>query len=122
MLSGAAFNALLKTLEEPPPRVVFIMATTERHKVPETILSRCQQFEFRTIATARILDRLLNRLPETQREIVVLRVAVGLSAEEVGVALDMTSVAVRVAQSRALAKLRSLAADLFDEPMERRAV
>src|SRR3982751_824574 len=58
MLSGAAFNALLKTLEEPPPRVVFIMATTERHKVPETILSRCQQFEFGTIATARILDRL----------------------------------------------------------------
>ena len=44
--------------EEPPPRVVFIMATTERHKVPETILSRCQQFEFRTIATAKILERL----------------------------------------------------------------
>ncbi|MGH9970939.1 MAG: DNA polymerase III subunit gamma/tau [Pyrinomonadaceae bacterium] len=58
MLSGAAFNALLKTIEEPPPRVVFIMATTERHKVPETILSRCQQFEFRTIANAKILERL----------------------------------------------------------------
>jgi DNA polymerase-3 subunit gamma/tau len=58
MLSAQAFNALLKTLEEPPPRVVFIMATTERHKVPETILSRCQQFEFRTIATAKILERL----------------------------------------------------------------
>jgi DNA polymerase-3 subunit gamma/tau len=58
MLSGAAFNALLKTLEEPPPRVVFIMATTESHKVPETIRSRCQQFEFRTIATAKILERL----------------------------------------------------------------
>jgi DNA polymerase III subunit gamma/tau len=58
MLSAAAFNALLKTLEEPPPRVVFIMATTEQHKVPETILSRCQQFEFRTIATAKILERL----------------------------------------------------------------
>ena len=58
MLSGASFNALLKTLEEPPPRVVFVMATTERHKVPETILSRCQQFEFRTIATAKIFERL----------------------------------------------------------------
>ena len=58
MLSPQAFNALLKTLEEPPPRVVFIMATTERHKVPETILSRCQQFEFRTIATVKILERL----------------------------------------------------------------
>ena len=58
MLSTQAFNALLKTIEEPPPRVVFIMATTERHKVPETILSRSQQFEFRTIATAKILERL----------------------------------------------------------------
>src|SRR5437667_5073609 len=58
MLSGPAFNALLKTVEEPPPRVVFIMATTEEHKVPETIASRCQLFEFRTIATAKIADRL----------------------------------------------------------------
>src|SRR5438876_6891785 len=58
MLSGHSFNALLKTIEEPPARVVFIMATTESHKVPETILSRCQQFEFRTIATTRILERL----------------------------------------------------------------
>ena len=49
MLSAAAFNALLKTVEEPPPRVVFILATTEKQKVPETILSRCQMFEFRTI-------------------------------------------------------------------------
>src|SRR5882724_4435093 len=58
MLTPQSFNALLKTIEEPPPRVVFIMATTEQHKVPETILSRCQQFEFRTIATAKILERL----------------------------------------------------------------
>jgi DNA polymerase-3 subunit gamma/tau len=58
MLSTSSFNALLKTIEEPPERVVFIMATTERHKVPETILSRCQQFEFRTIATAKIFERL----------------------------------------------------------------
>src|SRR5882762_4064211 len=58
MLSNNSFNALLKTIEEPPPRVVFIMATTEQHKVPETILSRCQQFEFRTIATAKIFERL----------------------------------------------------------------
>lgn len=58
MLSNYSFNALLKTIEEPPERVVFIMATTERHKVPETILSRSQQFEFRTIATAKILERL----------------------------------------------------------------
>jgi DNA polymerase III subunit gamma/tau len=58
MLSGAAFNALLKTLEEPPPRVAFIMATTEAHKVPDTILSRCQQFQFRTIPARKIFERL----------------------------------------------------------------
>jgi DNA polymerase-3 subunit gamma/tau len=58
MLSNAAFNALLKTLEEPPPRVVFIMATTELHKVPETILSRCQVFEFRTITLKKVFDHL----------------------------------------------------------------
>ncbi|GAC1445845.1 MAG: hypothetical protein NVSMB56_00070 [Pyrinomonadaceae bacterium] len=58
MLSTQAFNALLKTLEEPPPGIVFIMATTEAHKVPDTILSRCQQFEFRTIPTAKIAERL----------------------------------------------------------------
>jgi DNA polymerase III subunit gamma/tau len=58
MLSAAAFNALLKTLEEPPPRILFIMATTHPHKVPETILSRSQQFEFRTIAAPKIAERL----------------------------------------------------------------
>jgi DNA polymerase III subunit gamma/tau len=58
MLSASAFNALLKTIEEPPPRVMFMMATTDEHKVPETIASRCQLFEFRTIATARIAERL----------------------------------------------------------------
>jgi DNA polymerase-3 subunit gamma/tau len=58
MLSGSAFNALLKTLEEPPSRVLFIMATTHPHKVPETILSRSQQFEFRTISAVKIAERL----------------------------------------------------------------
>jgi len=54
MLSTPAFNALLKVLEEPPPHVVFIMATTERHKLPATILSRCQIFTFRTISAPEI--------------------------------------------------------------------
>jgi len=58
MLSRNAFNAMLKTLEEPPPKVVFILATTELHKVPETITSRSQEFEFRTIALQKIFDRL----------------------------------------------------------------
>ncbi len=50
MLSNSAFNALLKTLEEPPSHVVFIFATTEIHKIPATILSRCQHYNFRRIA------------------------------------------------------------------------
>jgi DNA polymerase III subunit gamma/tau len=58
MLSTSAFNALLKTLEEPPRHVIFIMATTELHKVPDTILSRCQQFEFRQIPSENIFKRL----------------------------------------------------------------
>ncbi len=66
MLSTSSFNALLKTLEEPPPNVVFIMATTELHKVPDTILSRCQEFQFRTIATAKIYER-LNLIAEVEK-------------------------------------------------------
>jgi len=58
MLSNSAFNALLKTLEEPPPHVVFIFATTEIHKIPATILSRCQHYNFRRIARTEIVDRL----------------------------------------------------------------
>ena len=58
MLSNSAFNALLKTLEEPPPHVVFIFATTEIHKIPATILSRCQHYNFRRIARTEIIERL----------------------------------------------------------------
>jgi DNA polymerase-3 subunit gamma/tau len=65
MLSGAAFNALLKTLEEPPPRVKFIFATTEYHKIPDTILSRCQQFELRTL-TRHEITRQLARIAEAE--------------------------------------------------------
>ncbi len=58
MLTKEAFNALLKTLEEPPPRVKFVFCTTEPNKVPDTILSRCQRFDFGTIAADSIRDRL----------------------------------------------------------------
>ena len=58
MLSIGAFNALLKTLEEPPPHVLFILATTEVHKLPATILSRCQRFDFHRIPPEDIADRL----------------------------------------------------------------
>ncbi len=58
MLSTSAFNALLKTLEEPPPHVKFIFATTEPHKIPATILSRCQHYDFRRIPTEAIVERM----------------------------------------------------------------
>lgn len=59
MLTTEAFNALLKTLEEPPEHVIFILATTEVHKLPQTILSRCQRFDFHRIPPRAIADRLL---------------------------------------------------------------
>jgi DNA polymerase-3 subunit gamma/tau len=58
MLSTAAFNALLKTLEEPPPHAIFILATTEMHKIPATVLSRCQRHEFRRVPVDNIVEQL----------------------------------------------------------------
>lgn len=58
MLSNSAFNALLKTLEEPPAHVVFILATTEPHKLPLTIISRCQRFDFKPITAPEIIERM----------------------------------------------------------------
>ena len=77
-ISGAAFNALLKTLEEPPPRVKFVFATTEYHKIPETILSRCQQFDFRMIP-ARELQQHLRHVADAEK-IRVSDAALGLVA------------------------------------------
>ena len=76
MLSKQAFNGLLKTLEEPPPRVVFILATTEPNKIPDTILSRVQRFDFRMLTDAEVRGR----LSEMAR-------AEGISAEEDALAL-----------------------------------
>ena len=71
MLTTEAFNALLKTLEEPPPRVIFILATTEPHKVPATIQSRCQRYDFHRITVMEIRDRLSHVCKES-----------GITAEE----------------------------------------
>lgn len=76
MLSTAAFNALLKTLEEPPRHAIFILATTEIHKIPATVLSRCQRHEFRRVPLGMIIDNL--------REIVSLE---GLQADEAALTL-----------------------------------
>ncbi|HEC33460.1 MAG TPA: DNA polymerase III subunit gamma/tau [Chloroflexi bacterium] len=78
MLSNAAFNALLKTLEEPPPHAIFVLATTEPQKIPLTVLSRCQRFDFRRIPLADIIAR-LHRLAE-QEEIAADAEALALIA------------------------------------------
>jgi DNA polymerase-3 subunit gamma/tau len=75
-LSGSSFNALLKSIEEPPPHVVFMMATTELHKIPDTILSRSQVFEFRTIPMALITAQLKK-----------IMAAEGLQAEDAALSL-----------------------------------
>lgn len=69
MLSTGAFNALLKTLEEPPEYVMFILATTEAHKIPVTILSRCQRYDFHRISNDTIADRLFELMKEEQIEV-----------------------------------------------------
>jgi len=79
MLTNPAFNALLKTLEEPPSHVVFIFATTTPHKLPPTIISRCQRFDFRKIVTSDILTRLEQIV--RKENIVVTPEALGLIAE-----------------------------------------
>lgn len=69
MLSIGAFNALLKTLEEPPSYVIFILATTEAHKIPVTILSRCQRYDFRRITTETITSRLRELMEKEQVDV-----------------------------------------------------
>lgn len=66
MLSTSAFNALLKTLEEPPPHAVFVLATTEPHKIPLTIISRCQRFDFKRISHADIVERMIQVLDDSK--------------------------------------------------------
>ena len=69
MLSAGAFNALLKTLEEPPSYVIFILATTEAHKIPITILSRCQRYDFHRISIDTIAGRLMDLMAEEKVEV-----------------------------------------------------
>jgi DNA polymerase-3 subunit gamma/tau len=82
MLTAPAFNALLKTLEEPPPHVIFIFATTEVHRVPITITSRCQLFDFRRIPVAEIMDH-LRRIAQ-EEEIQISDVSLRVLAREAG--------------------------------------
>jgi DNA polymerase-3 subunit gamma/tau len=69
MLSASSFNALLKSIEEPPPHVIFMMATTEQHKIPDTVLSRSQVYEFKTISAKTVAERLRTIAVEEKIEI-----------------------------------------------------
>ena len=105
MLSKAAFNALLKTVEEPPPYILWVLATTERHKVPATILSRCQQLEFRPLA-ADLIAAHLGRIAE--------REGFQLAPAAAGVIARSARGSVRDALSL-LDQLRAFASDRVDE-------
>src|SRR4029453_15966310 len=69
MLSASSFNALLKSIEEPPPHVIFMMATTEQHKIPDTVLSRSKIYEFKTISAKTVADQLRSIAVEEKIEI-----------------------------------------------------
>ena len=110
MLSRDAWNALLKTLEEPPAHVIFILATTEVHKIPETILSRCQRFDFHRIAPADIAERLKyicskeNAAVTDEAALLIsviadgaLRDAISLLDRCIGISSDITADTVRAA-------------------------
>lgn len=90
MLSTAAFNALLKTLEEPPAHAVFILATTEVHKIPATVLSRCQRHEFRRISVQEIVAY-LRRIVETEHLAVQPEVLTLLARQATGAMRDAIS-------------------------------
>lgn len=90
MLSGAAFNALLKSLEEPPPHTVFILATTEAHKIPDTVISRCQRHDFR------VLD---NEVIETQLNLIAEKENIEIEREAVRMIARLSDGSMRDAES-----------------------
>ena len=97
MLSASAFNALLKTLEEPPPYARFVLATTEPHRIPATVLSRCQRFDFRRIPVAEIASHLTHIATEEGFEVqdaaifAIARSAQGCMRDAVSLLDQMTS-------------------------------
>ncbi len=102
MLSIGAFNALLKTLEEPPKHVIFILATTEPHKIPLTILSRCQRFDFKRISASAIVNRMKMIVDETGVEVEDKALQVVARAAEGGMrdALSLLDQAISFSQDR----------------------
>ncbi len=90
MLTKEAFNALLKTLEEPPPHIIFIFATTEPHKIPATILSRCQRYDFKRIPFREVIGS-LNRIVEKEKIQISQRGLLSIAQESEGSLRDAQS-------------------------------
>ena len=107
MLSTAAFNALLKTLEEPPPHAIFILATTEVHKIPATVLSRCQKHEFRRVPVAQITGLLSQMAKDEQLEVdddallLIARQATGSVRDAISLLDQLSSTGKRVTLAEA---------------------
>jgi len=90
MLTREAFNALLKTLEEPPPHIIFVFATTEPHKIPATILSRCQRYDFKRIPMREILES-LKKIVDEEKIIISQRGLLSITQESEGSLRDAQS-------------------------------
>jgi DNA polymerase-3 subunit gamma/tau len=125
MLSTSSFNALLKTLEEPPPRVVFILATTEPHRIPATIHSRCQRHDFRLLGAAEIIARLrgiaeAEKVTADDGALAVLAQAAGGSLRDAESLLDqaITSLGDRLEAERVGDLLGLVKADVLAEVAE----
>ena len=98
MLTKEAFNALLKTLEEPPPHIVFVIATTEPHKIPATILSRCQRYDFKRISVKEVMESLKRIVAEEGIQI-SQRGLISISQESEGSLRDAQSLLDQVIQN-----------------------
>ncbi len=120
MLSTGAFNALLKTLEEPPPHAVFILATTESYKIPATVTSRCQRFEFRRIPVAEIVTRLKLLCAQEQLDVeeaaleVVARQATGSLRDAISLLDQLVGASERVTLVQAQELLGTSASQAVD--------
>jgi DNA polymerase III subunit gamma/tau len=110
MLSTSSFNALLKTLEEPPERVLFILATTEIHKIPDTIISRCQRFDFHPVKADILKDHLASIAKKEKREVeeAVLQSIVVKSAGHVRDAISLLGQVLSLPDKKITAKNASL--------------
>jgi DNA polymerase-3 subunit gamma/tau len=117
MLSTAAFNALLKTLEEPPAHAIFILATTEVHKIPATVLSRCQRHEFRRLPVSTIIEYLSQMIGREKMEVdadaieAIARQATGSLRDAISLLDQLTSTGERVTLEMAQAVLGTVAGE-----------